>query len=61
MDLGFNITIVFSHIIPAILGFLAILCLINGMFDKNRYIIIIGVGMFVLAAIIPFIIIPFLI
>ncbi|MDR2874073.1 MAG: hypothetical protein LBV42_04985 [Methanobrevibacter sp.] len=60
LGMDINIIIVFSHILPGILGFLAILCIINGAFDKQKYLMMLGVGLFALAAAIPFIVIPFL-
>lgn len=55
-----DITIVFSHFIPTILGFFGTILMINGIMDRHRNIAITGVGVFVVAALIPFIVIPFL-
>ncbi|MDR3223600.1 MAG: hypothetical protein LBT66_07730 [Methanobrevibacter sp.] len=60
MDFGVNVTMVFSHILPSILGFIGFLLMINGIMDKHKNITIAGVGIFVIAAFIPFIVIPFL-
>lgn len=47
-------TLIFSHIIPPILGFLGVLLVISGIMDDERNIAIIGVVIFVIAAISPF-------
>ncbi|MDR3292028.1 MAG: hypothetical protein LBT10_07780 [Methanobrevibacter sp.] len=60
MDFGVNVTMIFSHILPAILGFLGFLLMINGIMDRHKYITIVGVGIFIIAAFIPFIVLPFL-
>lgn len=52
--------IIFSHILPLILGFFSILLIIDGIMDEQRYISIIGIVMFLIAAIAPFLVLPML-
>ncbi|GAA5818834.1 MAG: conserved hypothetical protein [Methanobrevibacter sp. CfCl-M3] len=54
------IPIIFSHILPAILGFFSIILMINGVMDRERNIMITGIGIFIIAAILPFIVLPFI-
>ncbi|MDR0900797.1 MAG: hypothetical protein LBM26_03970 [Methanobrevibacter sp.] len=61
MALAFSGTMIFSHIIPVILGFLGIIALINGIMDDKQEVTFVGAGLFILAVIIPFIILPFLV
>jgi len=49
-------TLIFSHIIPVILGFFGILLLISGIMDDEEQIALVGIGLFILAAISPFLI-----
>lgn len=46
----------FSHIIPVILGFFGVLLLIGGILDNKKYRTILGIVVFVMAAILPYII-----
>lgn len=50
--------IVFSHILPLILGFFSILLIINGIMDEQKPITILGIVLFLVAAIGPFFILP---
>ncbi|MEF2930977.1 MAG: hypothetical protein U0O28_07625 [Methanobrevibacter smithii] len=50
----------FSHILPVIFGFFGVLLLISGTLDENKYKFSIGIVLFVLAAILPYIILRFL-
>lgn len=47
-------SLLFSHIIPGILGFLGILLIINGIMDDEKIITIIGVVLFFIAGLSPF-------
>ena len=51
-------TLIFSHIIPAVLGFFSIIFICNGIMDRKNNYTIIGVAMFFAAGLIPFIILP---
>ena len=46
----------FSHIIPVILGFFGVLMLIAGKLYQNKYKFSIGIILFILAAILPYMI-----
>ena len=46
--------IIFSHILPLIIGFLSILLIINGIMDEEKHITAAGIALFLLAAIGPF-------
>ena len=50
--------IIFSHILPLILGFFSILLLINGIMDKQKAITALGIVLFLFAALGPFVILP---
>ncbi len=50
--------IIFSHILPLILGFFSILLIINGIMDEEKHISIIGIILFLVASIGPFLILP---
>lgn len=50
----------FSHIIPAILGFFGVLLLIAGSLDENKYKFSIGILLFILAVALPYIVLRFL-
>ena len=53
-------TLIFSHILPGIMGFIGILLICSGIMDGKRNNTIIGVVLFFLAGLLPFIILPFL-
>lgn len=46
----------FSHILPIILGFFGVLLLIGGTLDENKFKFGSGIILFILAAILPYII-----
>lgn len=50
--------IIFSHILPLILGFFSILLIINGIMDEQKHITALGIALFLLAAVGPFFILP---
>ncbi|MCL2688102.1 MAG: hypothetical protein FWE58_06160 [Methanobrevibacter sp.] len=49
-------TLIFSHILPAVLGFFGIILLIAGIMDDEREVTFMGIGLFIIACISPFII-----
>lgn len=53
-------TLIFSHILPGIMGFIGILLICSGIMDSKRDNTIIGVVLFFLAGLLPFIVLPFL-
>ncbi|KZX16469.1 hypothetical protein MBCUT_08550 [Methanobrevibacter cuticularis] len=55
---AFSGILIFSHIIPVILGFFGILALINGIMDDKKEVTIIGIVLFLIAVSLPFIILP---
>ena len=50
--------IIFSHILPLILGFFSILLMINGIMDEQKHITALGILLFLVAAIGPFFVFP---
>ncbi len=50
--------LIFSHILPPILGFFGIILIANGIMDRKREYTIGGIGLFFAAAILPFLILP---
>ncbi|MDI9624770.1 MAG: hypothetical protein QFX38_07795 [Methanothermobacter sp.] len=49
-------SIFYSHVMPAILGFLSIILICNGMMDENKKQLLLGVILFFGAGLLPFII-----
>ena len=54
-------TTIFSHIIPVILGFFAILFIISGSLDEDQPKLGLGIALFVIACIFPYIILSVLV
>ena len=50
--------IIFSHILPLILGFFSILLMINGIMDEQKPITALGILLFLVAAAGPFLVLP---
>ena len=50
--------IIFSHILPLIIGFFSILLMINGIMDEEKIITALGIILFLVAAIGPFLVLP---
>ncbi|MGZ7044481.1 MAG: hypothetical protein ACXVHO_09890 [Methanobacterium sp.] len=59
MDASFNGFLIYSHIIPAVFGFLSILLIANGIMDRKREYAIGGVVLFLAAGLLPFLILPY--
>jgi hypothetical protein len=53
-----SFVIVFSHIIPPIMGFIGIILMCTGIMDKNNQYTLAGIVIFFAAGIIPFLILP---
>lgn len=53
--------VLFSHIFPIIFGFIGILLLVSGIMDDNKGFTILGVILFLVAGIVPFIILPLIV
>ncbi|MDI6701396.1 hypothetical protein U2150_03970 [Methanothermobacter wolfeii] len=54
----FTGSVIYSHGIPAVLGFISMLLICNGVMDENREQLLGGVGLFFAAGLLPFIILP---
>lgn len=54
-------TTIFSHIIPAILGFFAVLLIISGFLDDNKPKVYLGIVLFIIACIFPYVVLRALI
>ena len=50
--------IIFSHILPLILGFFSILLMINGIMDEQKPVTVIGVILFLVASLSSFFVLP---
>lgn len=50
--------IIFSHILPLILGFFSILLIINGIMDEQKHITVLGIALFLVASLGPFLVLP---
>lgn len=49
-------TTIFSHILPVIFGFIALILIISGSLDENKPKLGLGIALFVIACIAPYII-----
>lgn len=56
-----NGTILFSHILPVILGFLAIILVISGSLEESKAKLGVGIVLFVVACLFPYMILSVLI
>ncbi|MCF0225881.1 MAG: hypothetical protein HUK28_00895 [Methanobrevibacter sp.] len=54
-------TTIFSHIIPVIFGFLGIIFIIAGIMDEKKPSLIVGIILFIIGCILPFIVLGSLI
>lgn len=54
-------TTIFSHILPVIFGFLALLLIISGSLDENKPKLGFGIALFVIACIFPYIVLSVLV
>jgi len=52
--------LIFSHILPPVIGFFAVLLIASGIMDKKKEYTFLGVGLFFVAGILPFVILPFI-
>jgi len=52
--------LIYSHVLPGIIGFLGILLIANGIMDRKTQYTIGGVTLFFVAGILPFLILPFI-
>ena len=56
-----NGTIIFSHILPVILGFFAIILVISGSLEESKTKLGVGIVLFVVACLFPYIVLSMLI
>lgn len=54
-------TTIFSHILPAILGFFAVIFIISGTLDDNKPKLGLGIAFFIIACVSPYIVLSLLI
>ncbi|MDI9614080.1 MULTISPECIES: hypothetical protein [unclassified Methanothermobacter] len=54
----FTGSVIYSHAVPAILGFTGMILICNGMMDDKRDQVLAGLGLFFAAGLLPFIILP---
>ena len=54
-------TTIFSHILPVILCFLAIIIIISGSLEESKTILGLGITLFVIACLLPYVILRMLI
>jgi len=52
--------LIYSHVLPGIIGFLGILLIANGIMDRKTHYTIGGVALFFAAGILPFLILQFI-
>jgi len=52
----FSGSLLFSHIIPVIIGFIGIILMVSGVMDDDNHSTRLGIVLFILAAVMPFII-----
>jgi len=52
-------SVFYSHVMPAIVGFLGIILICNGMMDDKRSQVLVGVLLFFVAGLLPFFILRF--
>ena len=57
----FTGTLIFSHILPVILGFIGVILMITGIMDNNNQLAKRGIILFIIAAVTPFLILSILI
>ncbi len=56
--MAFTGTLIYSHILPGILAVIGIFLICNGIMDRKNNYTIIGVALFFLAGLLPFLILP---
>lgn len=50
--------LIYSHVLPGIIGFLGVLLIANGIMDKKIQYTIGGVALFFAAGVLPFVVLP---
>lgn len=54
-------TTIFSHILPVVLGFLAIVMIISGSLEENKAKLALGIVLFVMACVFPYVVLSVLV
>ncbi len=54
-------TTIFSHILPVIFGFLGLLLIISGALDEDKVKLGLGVALFIIACVFPYVILSLLV
>ena len=54
-------TTIFSHILPVIFGFFAVVLIISGFLEENRPKLALGIILFVMACIFPYVVLSVLV
>lgn len=54
-------TTIFSHILPVFFGFFAIMLIISGSLDENKYKLALGIILFIVACAFPYVVLKALI
>jgi hypothetical protein len=51
-------SLIYSHIIPPLMGFIGVILICSGIMDRKTKYTIAGVALFMLAGLLPFLILP---
>ncbi|MEE1150382.1 hypothetical protein [Methanobrevibacter sp.] len=54
-------TTIFSHILPVVLGFLAIVMIISGSLEENKGKLVLGIVLFIMACAFPYVVLSVLV
>ena len=54
-------TTIFSHILPVVLGFLAIVMIISGFLEENKGKLVLGIVLFIMACAFPYVVLSVLV
>ena len=54
-------TTIFSHILPVVLGFLAIVMIISGSLEENKGKLVLGIELFIMACAVPYVVLSVLV
>jgi len=53
-------SLIYSHIIPPLMAFFGIILICSGIMDRKTKYTIVGIALFMLAGLLPFLILPFI-
>lgn len=54
-------TTIFSHILPVICGFFALVLIVSGSLEENKYKLVLGVVLFIVACAFPYMVLSVLV